>query len=168
MKDTLGRNNRKLQDRACAVCGRSFRPLRSTSKYCSRNCLWSQNGGRNKKAVYWWTNAKGYIEGRLWLADGTQIRVKQHRFIVEGILGRPLLASEDVHHVNGIKSDNRPENLEVLNHSSHTKQTNAMRRYKRGYSLNLTTAEREARSLRAIACGLAAMGRAAIAKATNP
>lgn len=65
---------------------------------------------------------------------------------------------------NGIKDDNRPENLEVISHSEHTKVTNANREYDKGYAMNLSDAERDARSLRAIASGLAAKGRAAVAK----
>ena len=83
---------------------------------------------------------------------------------MEGIIGRPLLSTEDVHHENGVKNDNRPENLEIISHSDHTKRTNK-RKYKRGYTLKLSDAEIKARSFRAIATGLSEMGRAAIAKA---
>ena len=42
-----------------------------------------------------------------------------HRNIMEKIIGRKLKPNEDVHHINGIHDDNRPENLAVMTHSEH-------------------------------------------------
>jgi len=44
----------------------------------------------------------------------------EHRLVAERTYG-PLRKGEHVHHVNGIKTDNRPENLQVLSRQEHRK-----------------------------------------------
>lgn len=60
-----------------------------------------------------WINLHGYVFTQV---DGRAVAM--HRLVMERILGRELLRHETVHHKNGDRRDNRPENLELWS-SSH-------------------------------------------------
>jgi hypothetical protein len=55
--------------------------------------------------------------------------VRESRVIAEKKIGRYLNNNEHVHHINKIKTDNRPENLLVINGSEHTKLHGVFARY---------------------------------------
>ena len=46
-------------------------------------------------------------------------RLLEHRYVMSVFLKRPLEISETVHHINGIRSDNRIENLVILSRWGH-------------------------------------------------
>lgn len=65
-------------------------------------------------------NSKGYVA--------------EHRLVWEHANGRALAPGEHIHHINGVRDDNRPENLVALTRSEHQRlhmqaEDNGLRRY---------------------------------------
>lgn len=93
----------------CDFCKAPFTPRSGEHerKYCSRLCFEKGN------AVPTWIHRRnGYVS--IWTGKAD---VQVHRILMEKRLGRPLKDTETVHHINGIRDDNRDENLELWDHA---------------------------------------------------
>ena len=101
-----------LVTKQCISCGKDFlsQPYRNV-KCCSIECSRHGRGKprRDKNPSGWYIQSKG---GYVAKSFGRKT-VLQHRHVMEEKLDRPLKPYENVHHINGVKTDNRVENLEI-------------------------------------------------------
>jgi hypothetical protein len=99
------------------ICGHGGR--RFTSEYSPGRRF--QNGEAGEKS-HTWNGGRGVTwRGYIRVNIGPYKRELEHRVVMERFLGRKLTKTEHVHHKNGDKTDNRLENLELLDESSHHK-----------------------------------------------
>lgn len=98
----------KTPSTKCATCGVLFRRFGGghPAKYCSRDCY---------RSVAKTTINDGYVlvyaPNEPGAYDSGQIR--EHRYVMQNILGRPLASHETIHHIDGDKTNNIPSNLQL-------------------------------------------------------
>ena len=128
----------------CPKCEKIF-TSHYKQKYCSHSCASLFRAKRCKELgipyilnaegirAYRWKGGRsacvnGYI--RVWV-DGIGYRY-EHRVVMEKMLGRPLLHTEAVHHIDGDRKNNNESNLSVMLRKEHdSKET--LRRISNGW-----------------------------------
>ena len=115
----------------CFKCGKEISPKAKQCRGCYFQVLTNRDQTGDKNPA--WKGGKtlhtrGYVYVRR--PDHPFCEksgyIFEHRIVMEKKLGRYLLPDEIVHHINGIMSDNRPENLELVAQRDHLKRHNLL------------------------------------------
>jgi HNH endonuclease len=96
--------NGNLQSGGVRSCGRSLR--RTGDQHPNWRCGYT-------------ISTHGYKHVLIDAPERTNRYEAEHRVVMASVMGRPLNMNEIVHHINRIKTDNRPENLQVLSREEH-------------------------------------------------
>ncbi|MDD4802631.1 MAG: hypothetical protein PHF24_06805 [Syntrophomonas sp.] len=121
---------RKCISKTCAYCGEPYLAARKEQTFCSLSCATSSNnlGRKGEKAKNWRGGLihrkDGYIE--VYAPDHPMAHkdgyIYEHRLVEKNKHPFTFPSALPVHHLNGLKNDNRPENIKMIrSQSAHMK-----------------------------------------------
>lgn len=96
-------------------CPNEVRARNFCSATCRNTILFSRTGNSR------WKGGTYIQAGYRFIRVGDNY-IQEHRHVMSRVLGRSLLPEEKVHHINHNKLDNRPENLEIKDQSTHARE----------------------------------------------
>jgi len=123
----ISKRKRNGSDIECPVCKKSIYVCPSILKsnihgmrFCSRKCR--TESMKNGLAKWGFAKTGDHTSNNQYIRKQiNKVRMKEHRRVMQEHLGRPLLKTEVVHHINENPKDNRIENLQLMTNEEHVR-----------------------------------------------